>query len=115
MKAISDDLRYLVDESAYFSKQADNTMSEWVLHICQNPNTFKQNLALARVEKSMNDLSAWGKTGKMKDNYVSFDRDQCNYTCDSRQQLAIHLFRMHAVQRLMRQYIDTEYCLVCSQ
>ena len=46
---------------------------------------------------------------------IQFRCGQCEYVASSRQQLALHAFRVHGYHRGARARIDTEYCPVCLQ
>ena len=91
------------------------TCAEWVQQIARDPKGFKKKLKIAKSDKVVNDISGWAKSNKMFEIDMTFSCYECGYACESRQQLALHSFKMHSYSRRTRAFIDTEYCPVCLQ
>ena len=83
--------------------------------ICRRPETFNKALAKAASERGPNAPSAWATTKRLRDLGETFHCSHCSFVAASRQQLAIHAFKVHGIHRPIRGYIDTAHCPVCLQ
>ena len=83
---------------------------QWVARIRRGPEAFQKDLATAASERRPNSRSAWATIRRLGDLGLTFACAQCSFAAASRQQLAIHSFKVDGLRRPVRGYIDTAYC-----
>ena len=115
MSAVVSDLIFLANRAKAFGEYEAATILDWIQIISRCPKGFKKNLQAAKSEHGVNDIQAWAKTNKLAEVNTIFQCDSCNFSCCTRQQLALHSFRVHGAWRRLRDYIDTDFCPVCLQ
>ena len=113
--AVELDLKFLASHSSAFAKIGKSNIAEWIDVIRRKPEAIKDALSKAMCEPDLNKPSAWAKTKKVREIDVTFACDQCAFTAPTRQQLALHSFKVHGHCRLARKCVDTPYCPICLQ
>ena len=90
MRSVANDLKFLATKSASFADYGSSTLPEWVATVRQNPRAFKKHLKAATSEPAVNDISARATTKKLREVDSAFTCALCQFSCGSRQQLALH-------------------------
>ena len=90
-------------------------MRKWIEIIRHNPLVILRSLDSAMKERRLNAPSTWARSKRLRDLDVTFQCDECDFFAGTRQQVALHAFRVHGRRRTARRLIDTLYCPICMQ
>ena len=113
--AVEHDLQFLVLHSQAFACMAGASVRAWVQRIRIEPRKVIQMLMNAVDEAHVNCPSTWARSKRLREVGAVFRCELCDFSANSRQQVAVHAFKMHERQRVARTFIDTTYCPVCLQ
>eukprot|EP00973_Karenia_brevis_P056348 7837488-Karenia_brevis.AAC.1 len=76
----------------------------------------KRMVLAASSDPAVNARKAWASSRAEREMGTTYACAICvNTAFPSRQQLALHLFKKHSQCRVMRQYVDCDYCVACMQ
>ena len=90
-------------------------MQTWVSWIRMEPRSVTRALMQTAKEEGLNSPGALARTKRLKKFDVILKCEYCDFRASSRQQIALHAFKVHGCHRRARSLIDNVYCPICMQ
>ena len=115
LNAIEDDLLWYKDKHEFFERSDCSNLGGFFSCIAQNPKVFKKVVLKVCGDVANNTSNMWAKCKSDLGMCAANVCNVCAASFSSKQELALHSFRKHGVQRDMRRYVDTEHCFFCLQ
>ena len=112
-KQVTEDLKWLCSSSVY-SAASSRSFSEWAEYTKGNGKYFRGQVKKYAKLRYADTYCSKSFTITPGVNSQACTIDGCRFVCDSRQKMGLHVFKVHGIKSVWKQYVgNLLFCPIC--